>query len=240
MSWTDARVKTLKDMWTQGKSASEIAEKLGGVTRNAVIGKAHRLGLSGRPSPIKGQKATASPKTKKQPTKPKASGKTLAEKPEKTRKAQAKVKPEKLSKKPEIKNGVHLKPADPEKDLERLKKGELIGILDLTERTCRWPVGDPKQGAFGFCGCPAEPGKPYCDAHMLLAFQTAASRKETRRAQDALVKEKQKKILDDARRQREAEEIDEEEIDDIDLDDLDPDALDSGDLEDMDDLEDDI
>jgi GcrA cell cycle regulator len=53
VSWSDDRISTLKKMWQQGKSASEIAEKLGGVTRNAVIGKAHRLGLSGRPSPIK-------------------------------------------------------------------------------------------------------------------------------------------------------------------------------------------
>ena len=53
MSWTDERIERLKKMWTQGSTASQIAEELGGVSRNAVIGKAHRLGLESRPSPVK-------------------------------------------------------------------------------------------------------------------------------------------------------------------------------------------
>ena len=53
MSWTDERIERLKTMWTQGSTASQIAEELGGVSRNAVIGKAHRLGLESRPSPVK-------------------------------------------------------------------------------------------------------------------------------------------------------------------------------------------
>jgi len=53
MDWTEDRVSMLRDMWTDGKSASQIAEALGGISRNAVIGKAHRLGLQKRPSPIK-------------------------------------------------------------------------------------------------------------------------------------------------------------------------------------------
>ena len=65
MSWTDERIATLKKMWKDGHSAADIAKKLGeGVTRNAVIGKAHRMGLSGRPSPIK-KKATAKKTVKK-------------------------------------------------------------------------------------------------------------------------------------------------------------------------------
>ncbi|MDE2340300.1 MAG: GcrA cell cycle regulator [Alphaproteobacteria bacterium] len=54
MSWTESRIEQLKTLWTRGLSASQIAEELGGVSRNAVIGKAHRLGLQGRPSPVKG------------------------------------------------------------------------------------------------------------------------------------------------------------------------------------------
>jgi GcrA cell cycle regulator len=53
MSWTDERIDTLKTMWEAGQTASQIAEALGGVSRNAVIGKAHRLGLQSRPSPVK-------------------------------------------------------------------------------------------------------------------------------------------------------------------------------------------
>ena len=53
MSWTDERIATLTKMWEGGATASEIATELGGVSRNAVIGKAHRLGLKARPSPVK-------------------------------------------------------------------------------------------------------------------------------------------------------------------------------------------
>lgn len=53
MSWTDERIERLKELWSQGVTASQIADELGGVSRNAVIGKAHRLGLQSRPSPVK-------------------------------------------------------------------------------------------------------------------------------------------------------------------------------------------
>ena len=57
MSWTDERIERLKELWTQGNTASQIADELGGVSRNAVIGKAHRLGLQSRPSPVKANEA---------------------------------------------------------------------------------------------------------------------------------------------------------------------------------------
>ena len=63
MSWTDERVETLKSMWTEGKSASQIAKELGGVTRNAVIGKVHRLGLSGRAAPSQPARTAATFRT---------------------------------------------------------------------------------------------------------------------------------------------------------------------------------
>lgn len=59
MAWTDERIDLLRTLWTEGLSASQIADRLGGVTRNAVIGKAHRLGLSGRPSPVKAERPAA-------------------------------------------------------------------------------------------------------------------------------------------------------------------------------------
>ena len=68
MSWTDERIATLKKMWEGGSTASQIAEELGGVSRNAVIGKAHRLGLKSRPSPVKAnEKKKAAPKAKAPP-----------------------------------------------------------------------------------------------------------------------------------------------------------------------------
>src|SRR3569832_2112162 len=76
MSWTEERIERLKSMWTEGATASEIADKLGGVSRNAVIGKAHRLGLEARPSPVKPgdeHSATSAPKpAKKAEAAPKA------------------------------------------------------------------------------------------------------------------------------------------------------------------------
>ena len=77
MSWTDERIATLKKMWEGGSTASQIAEELGGVSRNAVLGKAHRLGLKSRPSPVKtAEKKKAAPKPK--PTAPKPAPKKVA------------------------------------------------------------------------------------------------------------------------------------------------------------------
>ena len=86
MAWTDERIATLKKMWEGGSTASQIAEQLGGVSRNAVIGKAHRLGLKARPSPVKAnekkkaaaKKPAAKPPAKKAATKPAAKAGTKA------------------------------------------------------------------------------------------------------------------------------------------------------------------
>jgi trans-aconitate methyltransferase len=68
MEWTEQRIEMLRRLWGQGQTASQIAVALGGVTRNAVIGKAHRLGLTGRPSPIKRDASgTAAPKRRPVP-----------------------------------------------------------------------------------------------------------------------------------------------------------------------------
>ena len=70
MSWTDQRIEQLRSMWEKGLTASQIADELGGVSRNAVIGKAHRLGLKSRPSPVKATEKVAKPA--KAPAAPKA------------------------------------------------------------------------------------------------------------------------------------------------------------------------
>ena len=110
MTWTDERVECLRQMWLEGKTASQIASFLG-VSRNAVIGKAHRLGVDSRPSPIKRRKPGAT-------------------------------------------------------------------ILELTDRMCKWPIGDPRDSEFRFCGKQTISGLPYCGEHCSKAYQHAAPRKK--------------------------------------------------------------
>ena len=102
MEWTETRVDQLKNLWEEGLSASQIANRLGDVTRNAVIGKAHRLGLSSRPSPIK-----------------------------------------------------------------RVNHP----ITATQERMCQWPIGNPREPSFHFCGKTAAPDRPYCEEHCAMAYR---------------------------------------------------------------------
>jgi len=135
MSWTDERVTLLRKLWCEGKTAAEIAKALGGVTRNAVIGKAHRLKLSNRISPIQ--------QNTKKPVK-------SPEEKQKTRIAVAAPRPQ-----------INIKG---------------IKFDQLKERMCRWPVGDPQEEDFKFCGCESTPGMPYCDGHAKMAYQAARAR----------------------------------------------------------------
>ena len=179
MSWTDERVETLKKMWNDGQSASQIAKELGGVTRNAVIGKVHRLGLSNRTTDKDATPTEA----------PKAGKVEKASKPDpksQTRVVEVAVKP----RRPIIPAGQPLPPQPsaneiPEETLatarEVEKSAKRIGLMDLTERTCKWPIGDPATEDFWFCGLGAQSGKPYCEAHTQVAFQPMSSRRDRRR-----------------------------------------------------------
>ncbi|MEM9432650.1 MAG: GcrA family cell cycle regulator [Pseudomonadota bacterium] len=184
MSWTDERVEVLKKMWGEGKSASQIAKELGGVTRNAVIGKVHRLGLSNRSGGAAPAKAAA--KEKPAAAKPKA-----AEKP---KEAEAKVEAPTNKPVPRPKLIVTAgQPLPPQPSANEIspealasvreieKKAKKLSVMELTERTCKWPVGDPATEDFWFCGLPAQQGKPYCEAHVGVAFQPMSSRRDRRR-----------------------------------------------------------
>ncbi len=185
MSWTDERVELLKKMWTEGQSASQIAKELGGVTRNAVIGKVHRLGLSNRagatPAKAEAKPAKAEPKPKPQPkTEP-----AREAKPEPV--AEAKPIP---ARKAIIPAGQPLPPQPSANEIspealakvnEVEKKAKKLSLMELTERTCKWPVGDPATEDFWFCGLPVQQGKPYCEAHVGVAFQPMSSRRDRRR-----------------------------------------------------------
>jgi GcrA cell cycle regulator len=187
MSWTDERVETLKKMWGEGQSASQIAKELGGVTRNAVIGKVHRLGLSNRAG-SGGAKAEAKPKaTPKPQAAPAAATPTPA--------AAADVDnlpapPRSAARRAIIPAGQPLPPQPSANEIspealakvsEIEKKSKKISLMELTERTCKWPVGDPATPDFWFCGLPVKTGKPYCEAHVGVAFQPMSARRDRRR-----------------------------------------------------------
>lgn len=195
MSWTDERVELLKKMWSEGQSASQIAKELGGVTRNAVIGKVHRLGLSNRSGGA--SPAAAKPEAKAKPE-PKAKAAPAESKPapkpeprtEPARPAAAESRPATPARKPIVPAGQPLPPQPSANEIspealakvhEVEKKARKLTLMELTERTCKWPVGDPATEDFWFCGLPAQPGKPYCEAHVGVAFQPMSARRDRRR-----------------------------------------------------------
>ena len=195
MSWTDERVETLKRMWGEGQSASAIAKELGGVTRNAVIGKVHRLGLSNRTEEAEAAPAPAAEPEKKAEKKP-------APKPEPAPEpvaAKAEAVEEEPSTQPAytpqprrqiVPAGQPLPPQPSANEIspealasvrEVEKKARRLTLMELTERTCKWPIGDPATEKFWFCGLPSQPGKPYCEAHVGVAFQPMSARRDRRR-----------------------------------------------------------
>ncbi len=199
MSWTDERVETLKKMWAEGQSASQIAKELGGVTRNAVIGKVHRLGLSNRvggaPEPAKA-KADAEPKadaksaSATRPAQPAAKPAAAAPSAARPEPAPAATPTPPAARKPVVVAGQPLPPQPSAGEIspealasvrEVEKKARRLALMELTERTCKWPIGDPATEDFWFCGLAAQPGKPYCDAHVGVAFQPMSSRRDRRR-----------------------------------------------------------
>lgn len=158
MSWTDERVEILKRLWQDGLSASQIAAELGGVTRNAVIGKVHRLGLSGRGQPTtsaKRQRRPASPPTPPRARPPATVG-NLA-----------------LQAEPEVFTPPVVKPS---RDVV-VPIARRLSIEMLTERTCKWPIGDPGHEDFYFCGHDSLEGVPYCQYHAGVAYQAPEPRR---------------------------------------------------------------
>lgn len=151
MSWTDERVSLLKRLWGEGHTAAEIATQLGGVTRNAVIGKAHRLKLSNRASPIQQNRKPANKNVERKPAVEKV-----------------KKEPKIVEKKEEAKVL---------KETSSVPSGKLYDLMDLEPRMCRWPCGDPKEEGFGFCGAKTIAGIPYCAEHAKLAYQPATRNK---------------------------------------------------------------
>jgi GcrA cell cycle regulator len=161
MSWTDERVETLKKLWADGLSASQIAAELGGITRNAVIGKVHRLGLSGRAK----SPSSAAPR----PRKPRSGSHMLRVSRSSMRGNTALAHAYELDME-----------AEPEPIDNVIPLGQRRSLLELTEETCRWPIGDPGTADFFFCGGPAITSLPYCAYHSRVAYQPANVRRDRR------------------------------------------------------------
>ena len=197
MSWTDERVETLKKMWGDGQSASQIAKELGGVTRNAVIGKVHRLGLSNRVGGGHDEDdaapAPAAAAAKPEPA-PRPDPVPRAEAPRPAATAAAAAPVSNVTPLPVRKAIIPAgQPLPPQPSLNEIspealasvreveKRAKKLTLMELTERTCKWPIGDPATEDFWFCGLPSLPGKPYCEAHVGVAFQPMSARRDRRR-----------------------------------------------------------
>lgn len=146
--WTKDRVERLKALWTDGKSASEIMAILGGgVTRSGVIGKVHRLKLPGRKTDVR-------PKPKADDSRP-ARRNGNAGQP----KAAA------------IRHRIAVQmPVEPLPIEEGVDVTHLLGLQQLNDHVCRWPIGDPLLPDFGFCGDPTKAGSKYCPKHHRRAY----------------------------------------------------------------------
>ncbi|MDQ0316783.1 GcrA family cell cycle regulator [Amorphus orientalis] len=179
-SWTDERVELLQKLWSEGLSASQIATQLGGVTRNAVIGKIHRLGLSGR------AKTPSQQRPRKQRPAPKPAGRVAA-----SASSSGAGATQTVARASRVVGNAALKIAtDPEPETapavaargqaEIVPFGDRKTLLELNEHTCRWPMGDPGSQDFAFCGRESTPGEPYCAAHARVAYQPAPDRRKSR------------------------------------------------------------
>jgi len=209
MSWTDDRIDTLRTMWEKGMTASQIAEALGDVSRNAVIGKAHRLGLQSRPSPVKPNDDSAAAAPAPAPVKKAAPvaeaprpapapAPAPAAPPAATATSAAPAAPAADAPPQPILRSVGpggfvrqapgeqqppIAPAPPRRLVPAKPSPEIAGktsLLDLNDKICKWPLGHPGEPDFHFCGDKVNPGFPYCVAHCGHAYQAQLPRRDRR------------------------------------------------------------
>ncbi|WP_423601710.1 GcrA family cell cycle regulator [Sphingomonas sp. MS122] len=205
MSWTDERIETLRKMWDSGMTATQIAEELGGVSRNAVIGKAHRLGLASRPSPVKpnapeakaaAPAAEASPMPRPVPA-PKPAPAAVAPEPREAAPSAAPAASKPAADGPVLRSvgpggfirqnpgeqAPPIAPAPPRRLVPAKPSKEIEGktsLLDLNDKICKWPLGHPGEPDFHFCGEKVNPGFPYCVEHCGHAYQAQLPRRDRR------------------------------------------------------------
>ena len=208
MSWTEERIERLKKMWADGSTASQIADELGGVSRNAVIGKAHRLGLEQRPSPVKAgeekeKKASAAPAAAPAarpapkaaapapaapaPTEaaaPAAAAQPTQARPQRSGEIQYRsIGPGGFVRQGPGDQQAPIPPAPPRRLVPAKPSPEVAdktSLLELNDRICKWPMGHPGEPDFHFCGEPSNPGFPYCVQHCGVAYQAQLPRRDRR------------------------------------------------------------
>ncbi|MGE0774505.1 MAG: GcrA family cell cycle regulator [Sphingomonadaceae bacterium] len=206
MSWTEERIEQLRKMWEGGMTASQIAEELGGVSRNAVIGKAHRLGLQSRPSPVKAGESSesgasaeaAAPAVPRPPRPPRpapvaapppepaAPAATVAAQPQPPASPQPMIRsigPGGFQRAMPGEQQAPSTPAPPRRLVPARPAPEFAdktGLLDLTDKICKWPLGHPGEPDFHFCGKLINPGFPYCLDHCSVAYQAQLPRRDRR------------------------------------------------------------
>ena len=173
LSWTDERVELLRKLWLEGLSASRIASELaGGVTRNAVIGKVHRLGLSGR---VKAAIPAGAQRTRPIAKPGQAARTPMPQRPMPMMRGNtALALDQRTAPMPVAQRG---------SDDNVISMTETVTIMDLRESMCRWPVGDPSSAEFRYCGGKAPIGEgPYCAYHSRMAYQPMQDRRHRRSA----------------------------------------------------------
>ncbi|WP_336287690.1 MULTISPECIES: GcrA family cell cycle regulator [unclassified Bartonella] len=176
MSWTCERVELLKKFWSEGLSASQIAAQLGGVSRNAVIGKVHRLKLPGRgktaPVVSRAQKASAS----------------VSPSVSRMHRTASTVLPTNAASCSVGATALKMEfVAEEVTEIDVSAKSDVVvpmsrhlSLLQLSENTCRWPVGDPLSPDFHFCGADSGENSSYCAFHAKIAFQPISERRRIR------------------------------------------------------------
>ncbi len=166
MTWDTERTERLLALHQEGKTASEIGAELG-VTRNAVIGKLHRMGV----------------------TRKKKEAEKVQPEPERVEESAASPDWAEKDGSREDGDGTDAEDDPDEDDRDRMEVNRLtarnaeqnslkLSLMELTSRTCKWPIGDPASDEFWFCGLPSTHGKPYCEAHNNLACQPFTSRRD--------------------------------------------------------------
>ena len=210
MAWTDERIDRLKSLWSQGMTASQIADELGGVTRNAVIGKAHRLGLEARPSPVRSAEEVVEPAKATAdaapPAAPEPAVEPAFEAPEPVEAAAPEDDAEDKSPvvatppsppQPTVRSigpggferqmpgetSGPIPPAPPRRLVPAKPSAEIAGktsLLELNDRICKWPIGHPGEPDFHFCGEKVNAGFPYCLDHCSVAYQAQLPRRDRR------------------------------------------------------------
>ena len=153
MAWTEKMVEDLRQMWLEGLTASEIAKNLG-VSKNSIVGTVHRLCLTARPSPIK---------------------KKDADMPEAELFQEQTISSENTN--TEVQSQTYAAEVDESAIVEKSTEPALgIKLVNLDSHTCRWPLGDPRDDNFGFCGKKVRAGQTYCDEHSTMAYVKAIKR----------------------------------------------------------------